>query len=100
MIDIHYDPEKYQNIMIRFEIENKDLYEDFRNKSRKAILGDENCISELENLIIDNTESLDEEIIQVMTNIYLKCISTSYSRHGTQIQCQGGMKYGRTRKEI
>jgi len=74
MNDIHYDPEKYQDIMIRFESQNKDLYRDFRYKSRKAILGDENCISELENLIRDNTESLDEEIIQVMTNIYIKCI--------------------------
>jgi len=74
MNDIHYDPEKYQDIMIRFESQNKDLYQDFRYKCRKAILGDENCISELENLIRDNTESIDEEIIQVMTNIYIKCI--------------------------
>ena len=86
--------------MIRFQTENKELYQDFRYKSRNAMLGDENCISDLENIIISNTGSLDEEIIQVMTNIYLKCISGSYSRQGTQIQCQGGMKYGRTRKEI
>ena len=74
--ETHYKAEEYQHYMIMFETQNKALYDTFRYNSSKAMLGDDNALQTLENLIRDNTNVLDDTILQMMCNVYLNCLNS------------------------
>lgn len=70
---VHYGPEEYVKIIESFENTYKELYDEFRLISHKAVLGDCDSIQRLEDIIRDNPD-IDDDFKQVMMNVYVICL--------------------------